>query len=121
MYDPEFISVAGDAAEAAIVSYPAAAVSDRLKALDADYAARGFAEAASPYTKYAFDAANVLIQAINEVGPEDKPALSAAIRKIKHDGATGTITFDANGQTETPVQIELKTVRDGAWTDYKAK
>jgi branched-chain amino acid transport system substrate-binding protein len=117
MYDPEFIAVAGDAAQAAIVSYPAAAVTDNLKKLDADYAARGFAEAASPYTKYAFDATNVLIQAINEVGKDDKPALSAAIRKIKHEGATGTITFDANGQTETPVAIELKTVRDGAWAN----
>ncbi|MFD2845311.1 hypothetical protein [Paracoccus cavernae] len=72
----------------------------------------------SPYTKYAFDAANIIIQAANEVGVEDKAKLAEAIRAIKHDGATGEITFDANGQTQTPIAIELKTVRDGAWTTY---
>ncbi len=119
MYDPEFVSVAGDAAEAAIVSYPAAAANPKLDQLDADYAARGFAEPASPYTKYAYDATNLIIQAIEEVGIDDKVALAAAIRDIEHDGTTGTITFDENGQTQTPMDIELKTVRDGAWTNYQ--
>ena len=121
MYDPEFIAVAGDAATMAIVSYPAAAATPKLAQLDADYAARGFAEPASPYTKYAFDATNILIQAINQVGVEDKVALAGAIRSIEHDGANGMITFDENGQTRTPIAIELKTVRDGAWGPYEGK
>ncbi|NPD16728.1 branched-chain amino acid ABC transporter substrate-binding protein [Xinfangfangia sp. D13-10-4-6] len=121
MYDPEFISVAGDAAELAIVSYPAAQSTPKLEKMDADYAARAFAEPASPYTKYAFDATNVIIQAIGEVGVEDKPALSAAIRAISHEGATGLITFDENGQTQTPMEIELKTVRGGEWVAYEGK
>ena len=105
----------------AIVSYPAAAATPKLAKLDADYAARAFAEPASPYTKYAFDATNILIQAVNEVGVEDKVALAEAIRGIEHDGANGTISFDGNGQTKTPIAIELKTVRDGAWGPYEGK
>lgn len=117
-YDPEFISVAGDAASNTIVSYPTAAQTPKLARMEADYQAKGFAEPMSPYTKYAFDAANVIIQAANEVGVEDKAKLAQAIRAIKYDGATGEITFDANGQTQTPVAIELKTVKDGQWTSY---
>ncbi|WP_181820376.1 branched-chain amino acid ABC transporter substrate-binding protein [Paracoccus versutus] len=117
-YDPEFIAVAGDAAANTIVSYPVASQTPKLARMEADYQARGFAEPMSPYTKYAFDAANIIIQAINEAGVEDKAGLAEAIRAIQHDGATGQITFDANGQTQTPIAIELKTVKDGAWTTY---
>lgn len=120
MYDVEFINVAGDAAENAIVSYPAAAATPALAQLDADYAARAFAEPASPYTKYAYDAANIIIQAVNENGT-DKIALAEAIRAINHEGVNGTITFDEFGQTETPIEIHLKTVRNGEWVDYVAE
>ncbi len=120
IYDAEFINVAGAAAENAIVSYPAAAATPALDKLDADYAARSFAEPSSPYTKYAFDAANVIIQAVNETGT-DKVELADTIRNIAHEGANGTITFDENGQTETPISIQLKTVSDGKWVDYQAQ
>jgi len=118
MYDVEFIKVAGDAAGNAIVSYPAAAITEKMRKMEADYASRNFSEPANPYTKYAFDATNVLIQAIDSVGIGNKPALAKAIRGISHEGASGTITFDANGQTQTPIAITLKTVRDGQWVDY---
>ncbi len=117
-YDPEFIAVAGEAANNTIVSYPTASQTPKLAQMEADYTAKAYPESMSPYTKYAFDAANIIIQAANEVGVEDKAKLAEAIRAIKHDGATGEITFDANGQTQTPIAIELKTVRDGAWTTY---
>lgn len=114
-YDPEFIALAGPAAEGTMVSYPAAQSNPKLEKMDADYAARGFAEPESPYTKYAYDAANILLTAIKEVGVEDKAALAKAIRGISYDGALGTTTFDANGQTQIPVEIEIKVVKDGAW------
>jgi len=116
-YDPEFIALAGPAAEGTIVSYPASQSNPKLEQLTADYAARGFAEETSPYTKYAYDAANILLKAIAETGIEDKPALAKAIRDINYDGVLGTTTFDENGQTQIPVAIEIKEVKDGAWTD----
>ncbi|WP_323779262.1 branched-chain amino acid ABC transporter substrate-binding protein [Leisingera sp.] len=114
-YDPEFIALAGDAAPGTMVSYPASQSNPKLEQLMADYEARGFAEPTSPYTKYAFDAANILIAAIAETGTDDKQALAEAIRAAKHDGALGLTSFDANGQTEIPVAIQIKEVRDGAW------
>lgn len=114
-YDPEFIALAGDAAPGTMVSYPASQSNPKLDQLLADYDARGFAEPTSPYTKYAFDAANILIAAIAETGTDDKQALAEAIRAAKHDGALGLTSFDANGQTEIPVAIQIKEVRDGAW------
>ncbi|MBL4919019.1 branched-chain amino acid ABC transporter substrate-binding protein [Szabonella alba] len=114
-YDPDFISIAGEAAVGTLVSYPAAASNPTLEKLYADYEARSFAEPTSPYTKYAFDAANILLSVIAEHGIEDKAALSAAIRAIEHDGALGVTSFDETGQTKIPVEIEIKEVRDGAW------
>lgn len=114
-YDPEFIALAGPAAEGTMVSYPAAQSNPKLDKLDADYAARGFAEDASPYTKYAYDAANILLTAIAETGIEDKAALAQAIRAISYDGVLGVTTFDETGQTRIPVAIEIKEVKDGAW------
>lgn len=114
-YDPEFIALAGPAAEGTMVSYPAAQANPKLEKLDADYAARGFSEASSPYTKYAYDATNILLTAISSNGIEDKAALADAIRAISYDGTLGVTTFDQNGQTQIPVAIEIKEVKDGAW------
>lgn len=114
-YDPEFVTLAGPAAEGTMVSYPSAQSNPKLEKLNADYKARGFAEETSPYTKYAFDATNILLAAIKEAGIEDKEALAKAIRAIKYEGALGETTFDANGQTQIPVAIEIKEVRNGKW------
>lgn len=114
-YDPEFIALAGSAAEGTMVSYPAAQSNPKLEQLNADYEARNFSEPASPYTKYAYEATNILLAAIKDVGVDDKPALAQAVRNIKYDGALGTTTFDETGQTEVPVSIEIKIVKDGEW------
>ncbi|WP_376742911.1 branched-chain amino acid ABC transporter substrate-binding protein [Ensifer canadensis] len=114
-YDPEFVTLAGVAADGTIVSYPAAQSNPKLEKMNVDYKARAFAEETSPYTKYAFDATNIMLAAIKETGIEDKEALAKAIRAIKYDGVLGETTFDANGQTQIPVAIEIKEVRNGAW------
>ncbi|WP_413855727.1 branched-chain amino acid ABC transporter substrate-binding protein [Albidovulum sp.] len=114
-YDPEFIALAGDAAEGTMVSYPAAQSNPKLDQMHADYAARAFAEPESPYTKYAYDATGILLAAIRETGIEDKAALAQAIRGISYDGVLGTTTFDQNGQTQIPVEVEIKVVKGGEW------
>ena len=114
-YDPEFIALAGEAAEGAMVSYPAAQSNPALDKLDADYQAHEFAEPASPYTKYAYEATNILLAAIKDVGIQDKVVLAKAIRGINYTGVLGTTTFDGNGQTQIPVEVEIKIVKDGQW------
>lgn len=118
-YDPDFIALAGPAAEGTMVSYPASQSNPKLEKMNADYAARAFSEPTSPYTKYAYDATNILLTVIREKGIDDKVALAEAIRAISYDGVLGTTTFDENGQTRIEVSIEIKEVRDGAWTDHK--
>ena len=34
---------------------------------------------------------------------------------MSHEGVLGTTTFDANGQTEIPVEVEIKVVKGGEW------
>lgn len=114
-YDPEFVNIAGDAANGTMVSYPKSASNPKLDKLMADYDAHKFAEPTSPYTKYAYDAANILLAAIKEKGIEDKAGLAKAIREIKYDGALGITTFDDHGQTQLPVEIEIKEVKAGQW------
>ena len=41
--------------------------------------------------------------------------MAQAIRAIRYDGVTGTVTFDANGQTQVPVELQLHEVKDGKW------
>ena len=115
-YDPEFISVAGKAAEGTMVSYPASQSNPALTKMEADYKAQNYAEAPSPYTKYAYEATQILLKVIADNGIEDKAKLAQAIRSIKHDGVLGTTSFDDHGQTQIPVEIEIKVVKDGAWT-----
>ena len=41
---------------------------------------------------------------------------TTAIRETQYDGAMGHTSFDENGQTKLPVELELRTVKNGAWT-----
>jgi hypothetical protein len=62
------------------------------------------------------DAANIIIEALRKTGPKDKAAIAKAIRETSHDGAMGVTSFDENGQTKLPVELELREVKSGAWT-----
>lgn len=115
IFDPKFIEIAGPAAEGTIVGTPAVQSNPELEAFNKAYEERGFAEPAGSYAKYAYEAAQILLEVIEEKGTEDKEALSQAIRSISHDGILGTVTFDENGQTEMAVEIDLHVVRDGEW------
>lgn len=115
IHDPQLIQIAGPAADGTIVGVPKAQNNAKLEAMNAAYEARAFAEAQSPYTKYAYDAVGILLGAMKSAGVKDKAAIASAIRAASYDGALGLTTFDANGQTQIPVDIEMRTVRAGEW------
>jgi ABC-type branched-subunit amino acid transport system substrate-binding protein len=52
----------------------------KLDKLMKDYEAKKFAQPATTYTKNAFDAANIIIEALRKAGPKDKAAGAKAIR-----------------------------------------
>jgi branched-chain amino acid transport system substrate-binding protein len=115
-HDPAFIRIAGPAAEGTISGIAKEIGNPVLDKLMADYRAANFAEPPTIYTKNAFDAANILINAMRKAGTTDKAAIARAVRETTHDGAMGRTTFDENGQTKMPVDLEIRIVRNGAWT-----
>ena len=44
--------------------------------------------------------------------------MAKAIRDIQYDGAMGHTSFDSNGQTTLPVDLELREVKGGAWAAH---
>ena len=87
----------------------------KLDEFNKAYEAKGYADPAGSYAKYAYEAAQILLEVIKEKGTEDKEALSKAIRDIHHDGILGEVSFDADGQTKMAVEIDMYAVHDGKW------
>lgn len=117
-HDPGFVKIAGAAADGTIVGIAKEKDNPQLEKLKNDYAAAKFAEPSTTYTKNAYDAANILIAAIKKAGAKDKAAIAKAIRETQYDGTLGHTSFDENGQTKLPVELELRTVKNGAWMAY---
>ncbi|CAN7191866.1 branched-chain amino acid ABC transporter substrate-binding protein [Bosea sp. LjRoot237] len=117
-HDPAFIKIAAAAAEGTVVGIAKEKDNPQVAKLRDDYAAAKFAEPSTTYTKNAYDTANILIAAIKKAGTKDKVAIAKAIRETQHDGALGHTSFDENGQTKLPVELELRTVKNGAWAAY---
>lgn len=115
IYDPKFIEIAGAAAEGTIVGIPADQSNPKLDAFYKAYEAKGYADPAGSYAKYAYEAAQILLAVIKDKGIEDKEALSKAIREFHEDGILGNVSFDENGQIEMNVVVDIYAVKDGKW------
>lgn len=113
----EFLVGAGDAAEGAYLSLPSPVYeSGAYDEFTSAYEAKtGNPADASPYTAEAYDAASIIIAALEEVAEDnggvlsiDLKALNDAIRATELAGASGNIKFDARGDNvggETPVTL----------------
>ena len=119
IYDPKLIEIAGEAANGTVVGVPKVQANPKLDAFEKAYKERNFPEPPGSYAKFAYDAAGILLQAIREAGPTDKRKIAQTIRGISYDGVLGKTTFDANGQTQIPVEINVFTVRDGKWQPHQ--
>lgn len=120
LFAPRFIEIAGATAEGTVVGLGGAADNPALQAFNAAYDAAGFEEPVTPSGKFAYDATNILLKAIEENGPDSKEGLAQAIRQIEYEGVLGTTTFDANGQTEAAIQVDFLVVENGEWVDATA-
>jgi branched-chain amino acid transport system substrate-binding protein len=115
IYDPEFIGVAGAAAEGVIAGVREAQKNPKSQALEVAYAARKFNEPSSNYTMFAYDAVGIIVQALRDVGTQNKEAVAKNIRAMKYNGVLGETTFDSNGQTKVAVAIAQYVVKGGKW------
>ena len=74
-----------------------------------------FASEPEGYAVYGYDAAGVVLRAIAKVGKRDRAAILEALRETKeYQGALGTWSFDANGDTTLEV-LSGNIVRHGVF------
>jgi len=129
IYDPTYISVAKQAAEGDYAT-SVGAPTDQLptaKAFVEAYAAAKYADPYSAYGAYAFDAANVIINALAQVLPDQKsitddlrPKIRQAVQDGSIEGVTGKVSFDQFGDTTTRI-LTVYQVQNGAWKPLKTE
>jgi branched-chain amino acid transport system substrate-binding protein len=121
---PDFLEASGDAAEGMYMSGPDLSFGNATyDAFLATYSANYGTEPTAPFHAHAYDATNIILDAIVHVATMDadgnmmigRQALIDAIAATSgHIGITGTLTCDANGDCADP-QIAVNQVQDGAF------
>lgn len=82
------------------------------------YVAQGYPQGPEAYGPFAYAAADLLIDAIEKVGP-DRRKIDGELAKVKDvDTIVGKVTFDAHGQNVVPV-ITKYVVQDGKWVMWE--
>ncbi|MCG2779081.1 MAG: branched-chain amino acid ABC transporter substrate-binding protein [Desulfobacterales bacterium] len=81
------------------------------------YKAEGYKDYYEASGPYAYDAMNLIIAAINKVGPDDKKLLAKTIRDMEYTGVLGLTKFDEYGQTLTG-GLTMKVSQDGRWVPW---
>jgi branched-chain amino acid transport system substrate-binding protein len=82
------------------------------------YNSQGYKEYYEATGPYAYDATNMIIAAINKVGPTDKAAIGKTIREMQYEGVLGLTKFDKFGQTETG-GLTMKVSQGGKWIPWE--
>ena len=113
-YTPEFIRLAGDAAEGAYASLPGVPL-DKMPG-GKTFAARYIAKYGpiQLYAPYCYDAVNVMIAAMQKAGSTDPAKYLPALADISYDGVTANIQFDQKGDLKGGA-ITLYQVQHGKW------
>ena len=117
----ELISQAGDAAEGIYVTFgglPQSELSEEGQQFVQNYEEQ-YDEPIQPYTAYAYEAANVMLDAIERASEEaggGVPEREAVVQQIfateDYKGALGTWSFDEDGDT-TLTELSVQTVENG--------
>jgi branched-chain amino acid transport system substrate-binding protein len=78
------------------------------------YKAAGYKEYYEAIGPYAYEAVNLIIEAIKRVGPDDKKKLAKTIREMEYHGILGMTKFNEFGQTITG-GLTIKVSQDKKW------
>jgi len=118
-FDPEYLRVAGSAAEGTYVTFLGAPASELPSAQDfvKRYHARYPNDELKAYDHWGFEAMSIVLDLIHDVGP-DKEKILAALPKVKHQGVLGVTQFDAKGDTLNKT-ITIFQVKDGKFIPLK--
>ena len=110
---PEFIKLAGNAADIMKCSNAGEAVEKLAKGADfvAKYKKR-FNSEVQVYSPYSYDAVFVIVEAMKKAGKADRASITTALRDTSYDGLTGKVAFDAKGDVKDGA-ISMFEVKDG--------
>jgi branched-chain amino acid transport system substrate-binding protein len=111
----EFLKLAADAAEGAYASSPGVPL-DKMPggaAFAEKYEAK-FNQQIQLYAPYAYDAMNVMLEAMKKADSTDPAKYLSALAGITYQGVTGNIAFDDKGDIKGG-SISLYQVKDGKW------
>jgi len=111
-----FNTTAKDAAEGSLIV--GKAYIDESSPFVKAYKAGGYKEYYEATGPYAYDAVNLILEAIKKVGPEDKKKLAQAIREIEYRGILGVTKFDEFGQTLSG-GLNIKVSQDKKWVIWE--
>ena len=110
---PEFIKLAGDAANVLTCSMAGEAVEKLAKGEEfkQKYKAK-FNQEVQVYSPYSYDAVYVISEAIKRAGKADRASITAAMPATNYAGLTGQIAFDDKGDIKNGA-ISMFKVKDG--------
>jgi ABC-type transport system substrate-binding protein/ABC-type branched-subunit amino acid transport system substrate-binding protein len=119
-FSQQYIDASGGAAEGSYATFGKEAPQEFVDRYEQKYGKKP--SEMGPFHAYAYDAAMVLLDAIERTAKEqdgklviDRQALASAIRETKDlEGLTGKLTFDANGDVGAG-SLGVYQVKDGKW------
>ncbi|HWQ38970.1 MAG TPA: branched-chain amino acid ABC transporter substrate-binding protein [Burkholderiales bacterium] len=82
------------------------------------YARHNYGEPPEAYGPFAFAAANLIMDAIEKVGPDRRKVVKELNATRDRDSIVGKITFDDHGQNSVPL-ITKFVVQDGRWAVWE--
>jgi branched-chain amino acid transport system substrate-binding protein len=118
LYSNALIELGGDAVEGFMLPgfFNASSEKEKTKEFVKAYEA-AYKEAPGTYAAYAFDATQIIIQAMKDKGA-DRQSIADYITSLKgYEGTTGTHDFDENG--DVLKEPEKLIVKDGKFQPYK--
>jgi len=113
-YTPEFIKLAGDAAEGVYASLPGVPL-DKMpggKEFEKRFVAKY--QPIQLYAPYCYDAVNVMIAAMQKADSVEPAKYLSALAGISYDGVTAKIQFDEKGDLKGGA-ITVYQVKSGKW------
>ena len=114
IYSPKFIELAGKSAEGAKCSSPGLP----LEKMPGGTAFKTKYEAKygqiQLYEPFAFDATNILIEAMKRANSSDPAKYLGEVAKTNYTGVIGTVTFDEKGDIKNG-PVSVYEVKDGKW------
>jgi len=114
----EFLAQGGEAAEGSYITFgglPESELSDKGQQFVQEYESR-YDDEVQPYTAYAYEAANVMLDAIERASKDGEVTREAVLNEIfateDYSGVLGTWSFDEDGDT-TLTELSIQRVENG--------